>query len=59
MCTKNDNVGKAVAVKVAEVQNMARHVLVGKDGTGAVCVRAALELAVKLGRGDESTATLW
>jgi hypothetical protein len=34
--------GKALAVKVAEVQNMARHVL-----------RAALESAVQVGRGNE------
>jgi hypothetical protein len=27
MCTENDKEAKAVAVKVAEVQNMARHVL--------------------------------
>jgi hypothetical protein len=39
-----------VAVKVAEVQNMARHVL---RNTGAVAVRAALESAVQVGRGDE------
>jgi hypothetical protein len=31
---------------------MARHVC-AKDSTGAVALRAALELAVQLGRGDE------
>jgi hypothetical protein len=36
-------------VKVAEVQNMARHVI----GTGAVIVRAALESDVQHGRGDK------
>jgi hypothetical protein len=43
-----------VALKVAEVQNTARHVLISyKDPTGAVALRAALEPAVQLGRGDE------
>jgi hypothetical protein len=40
--------GKALAVKVAEVQNMARHVL-----RNALAVRAALESAVQVGRGNE------
>jgi hypothetical protein len=37
-----------MAVKVAEVQNMARHVL-----RIALVLRAALESAVQLGRGDK------
>jgi hypothetical protein len=42
-----EGLGKVVPVKVAEVQNMARHVL---STTGAVALRAALESAVQLGR---------
>jgi hypothetical protein len=42
-----------VAVKVAEVQNMARHVLRNVLVLHAVAVRAALESAVQVGRGDE------
>jgi hypothetical protein len=43
--------GKAVAKKVAEVQNMARHVL----RIAPCCAyRAVLESAVQLGRGDEA-----
>jgi hypothetical protein len=53
MCTEKrqggKGLGKAVAVKIAEVQNIARHVL----RNGAVALRAALESAVQLGRGDE------
>jgi hypothetical protein len=40
-----------VAVKVAEVQNMARLVL--KDRTGAVALRAELESGERLRRGKE------
>jgi hypothetical protein len=51
--------GKAVAVNVAEVQNIARHVL--KDRTGAVpvteAVRAAVDPAVQLGRSLAREAT--
>jgi hypothetical protein len=43
-----------VAVKVAEVQNMARHVpRNARARTGAVAVRAALESAVQVGQGDK------
>jgi hypothetical protein len=45
-----EGLGKAVAAKVAEVQNMARHVL---RNAGAVALRAALEPAMQLGEGDE------
>jgi hypothetical protein len=46
--------GKTVAVKVAEVQNMARHVLrIALVLWTHVALRAALESAVQLGRGDE------
>jgi hypothetical protein len=43
-------------VKVAEVQNMARHALriaLVLQHQYAMAVRAALESAVQLGRGDE------
>jgi hypothetical protein len=42
-----------VAVKVAEVQNMATDQACTKERTGAVAVRVALESAVQVGRGDE------
>jgi hypothetical protein len=41
-----EGLGKAVAVQVAEVQNMARHVL--KFRTNAEAFRAVLESAVQL-----------
>jgi hypothetical protein len=55
MCTEGqggEELGKAVAVKVAEVHNMARHVLT-KDRTGAVALTAALESAMQLEQGDK------
>jgi hypothetical protein len=45
-----DQLAKAVPVKVAEVQNMGRHVL---RIALVLWLRAALELAVRLERGDE------
>jgi hypothetical protein len=59
MCTENDimtrrKLGKAVAVQVAEVQPVQQHGQACTKGrTGAVALRAAVELAVQLGRGDE------
>jgi hypothetical protein len=52
MCAENnkEGLGKAVA-EVAEVQNIWQACT--KDRTGAVALRAALESAVQLGRGDE------
>jgi hypothetical protein len=60
VCTENDKEGrgwvvKAVVVKVAEVQNMARHVL-RIARAGAVAVREALESAVQVGP-TKATAT--
>jgi hypothetical protein len=52
-----EGLGKAVVVKVAEVQHMAMHgQTCTKDRTGSVALRAAIESAVQLGRNEADMA---